>query len=473
MATDAIVAIQDMGAAGLTSSSVEMAGKGGVGIELDLDAVPQREPGMSAYEMMLSESQERMLIVLRPERQDMARAIFDKWELDFSVIGHLTDSGRIVVRHCGAIEADIELAPLADQAPLYRRPFTEPTPPAELGDIADPVGVAEALVTLIGSPDLCSRAWIWDQYDSTVGGQTVKRPGAADAAIVRLDCTEKALALTTDCTPRYCFADPEAGGAQAVAEAWRNITATGALPLAVTDNLNFGNPEKPEIMGQFVAALRGMAAACRALDFPIVSGNVSLYNETNGTAILPTPAIGGLGVIERAGDTVGIGISSGQFLIVLGACTGHLGQSLWLREIAGLEEGPPPPVDFAAERRNGDFVRGAILAGRIAACHDVSDGGLLVAVAEMAMEGGVGVTLSVGTRGLPPHNFWFGEEQARYVVATDDAPLLLALAREAGVPAMPLGPAEGSDLTLPDGGTISLRTMVEAHRRFFPAWMDV
>ncbi len=473
MATDAIVAIQDMGAAGLTSSSVEMAGKGGVGIALDLDAVPQREADMSAYDMMLSESQERMLLVLRPEREAAARAIFDKWALDFAVIGQLTDTGRIVVRHRGAIEADIALAPLAEQAPLYRRPFTEPTPPAPLGDVADPVGVIEALTKLIGCPDLCSRAWIWDQYDSTVGGQTVKRPGAADAAIVRLDGTEKALALTTDCTPRYCFADPEAGGAQAVAEAWRNITATGARPLAVTDNLNFGNPEKPEIMGQLVAALRGMAAACRALDFPIVSGNVSLYNETNGKGILPTPAIGGLGVIERAADAVGIGISAGQRLVVLGASTGHLGQSLWLREIAGFEEGSPPPVDLAAERRNGDFVRREILAGRIVACHDVSDGGLLVAVAEMAMEGGVGVTLSVGTHGLPPHAFWFGEEQARYVVASDDAPVLLALAQDANVPAMPLGRAEGSNLTLPDGGTISLRTLVEAHRRFFPAWMDL
>ncbi len=473
MATDAIVAIQDMGAAGLTSSSVEMAGKGGVGIELDLDVVPQREAGMSAYDMMLSESQERMLLVLRPEREAVARAIFEKWELDFAVIGHLTDSGRIVVRHKGAIEADIELAPLADQAPLYRRPFTAPTPPAPLGDVADPVGVMEALTVLIGCPDLCSRAWIWDQYDSTVGGQTVKRPGAADAAIVRLDGTEKALALTTDCTPRYCFADPEAGGAQAVAEAWRNITATGARPLAVTDNLNFGNPEKPEIMGQFVAALRGMAASCLALDFPIVSGNVSLYNETNGKGILPTPAIGGLGVIERAADAVGLGISAGQDLVLIGACSGHLGQSLWLREVAGLEEGLPPPVDLVAERRNGDFVRGAILGGRIAACHDVSDGGLLVAVTEMAMEGGVGVTLWAGPADLPAHAFWFGEEQARYVAATHDAAGLVADAAAAGVPAMRLGHAEGSNLTLHDGGTISLRTLVEAHRRFFPAWMDV
>jgi len=339
MQTDAIVAIQDMGAAGLTSSSVEMAGRGGVGIALDLDAVPQRETAMTAYEMMLSESQERMLMVLKPERQDLARAIFEKWELDFAVIGHLTDTGRIVVHHRGAVEADIELAPLADQAPLYRRPYTTPAKPAPIAVPEDPVGILPALETLIGCPDLCSRAWIWNQYDSTVGGQTVKRPGAADAAIVRLEDSDRALALTTDCTPRYCAADPEAGGAQAVAEAWRNITATGATPLAVTDNLNFGNPEKPEIMGQIVAAIGGMAAACRALDFPVVSGNVSLYNETQGTAILPTPAIGGLGVIDPASRAVGLAISAGQDLVLLGDTAGHLGQSLWLREIAGLETG--------------------------------------------------------------------------------------------------------------------------------------
>ncbi len=473
MATDAIVAIQDMGAAGLTSSAVEMAGKGGVGIELDLDAVPQREAGMSAYDMMLSESQERMLIVLRPDREALARAIFDKWELDFAVVGHLTDTGRIVVRHRGAIEADIELAPLADQAPLYRRPYTDPVPPAPLGDVPDPVGLESALITLVGCPDLCSRAWIWDQYDSTVGGQTVKRPGTADAAIVRLDGTQKALALTTDCTPRYCAADPEAGGAQAVAEAWRNITATGAKPLAVTDNLNFGNPEKPEIMGQFVFALRGMAAACRALDFPIVSGNVSLYNETQGAGILPTPAIGGLGVIENAADAVGIGLSPGQDLVLIGAATGHLGQSLWLREIAGLETGAPPPVDLAAERRTGDFVRQAILDKGIQACHDVSDGGLLVAVAEMAMASGLGAHLIADAGTLSPHAFWFGEEQGRYVAATQDAAGLLEEAAAAGVPARRLGQTDSAGLTLPDGGTISLRTLVEAHTRFFPAWMDV
>ena len=472
MATDAIIAIQDMGAAGLTSSSVEMAGKGGVGIELDLDACPQRETGMTAYEMMLSESQERMLMVLRPDRQDLAQKIFEKWELDFAVIGHLTDTGRIRIRHQGRVEADIPLAPLADQAPLYHRPYTEPPVPAPLGDVADPVGLQAALLTLLACPDLCSRAWITDQYDSTVGGQTARRPGAADAAIVRIEGGQRALALTTDCTPRYCAADPRAGGAQAVAEAWRNITATGATPLAITDNLNFGNPEKPEIMGQFVAALAGMGEACRALDFPVVSGNVSLYNETQGSGVLPTPAIGGLGVLEDASQAVGIAPRQGDALVMVGATAGHLGQSLWLREVAGREAGPPPPVDLAAERLHGDFVRGAILGGDVSACHDVSDGGLLIAVAEMVLAGETGVVLAAAPHGLPAHAYWFGEDQARYVLAVAEPSALLRAAEWAGVPAAVIGRVVAGHLTLPDGATISAQALREAHDRFFPAWMD-
>ena len=328
MATDAIVAIQDMGAAGLTSSAVEMAGKGGVGIELDLDKVPARETGMSAYEFMLSESQERMLMVLRPDREAVARAIFEKWELDFAVIGHLTDTGRIVVRYQGQLETDIPLAPLADQAPLYHRPTAETIKQAPLNParIDNRLGLAAALERLIACPDLCSRAWVWDQYDSTVGGQTVKRPGQADAAVVRIDGHTRALALTTDCTPRYCAADPEAGGMQAVAEAWRNLTAVGARPLAITDNMNFGNPEKPEIMGQFAAAIRGMAAACDALNFPVVSGNVSLYNETEGRPILPSPVIGGVGVLDDAAKAVGIALAPWLDLVLIGTTKGWLGQ---------------------------------------------------------------------------------------------------------------------------------------------------
>jgi phosphoribosylformylglycinamidine synthase II len=479
MATDAIVAIQDMGAAGLTSSSVEMAGKGSVGIELDLDQVPARETGMTAYEFMLSESQERMLMVLRPDREDAARAIFEKWELDFAVIGHLTDTGHIIVRHNGAVEADIPLAPLNDEAPLYHRPTSETAKQAQINPakVEDRFGLTAALEKLIECPDVASRAWVWDQYDSTVGGQTVKRPGAADAAVVKLEGSSRAIALTTDCTPRYCAADPEAGGCQAVAEAWRNLTAVGARPLALTDNMNFGNPERPEIMGQFAAAIRGMAAACEALDFPVVSGNVSLYNETrdpNGTvrAILPTPAIGGLGVLDDVSKAVGIALAPWLDVVAVGATKGWLGQSLWLREIAGREEGAPPPVDLAAERATGDFIREHIIAGTIRACHDVSDGGILVTLAEMAMAGLTGVRLFTSPRDIPSHAYWFGEDQSRYLVAVPDAAAFIRAAEAVNLPAVRIGTSGGQDLTLPDGGTISVRALRAAHERFFPSWMD-
>jgi phosphoribosylformylglycinamidine synthase subunit PurL len=474
MSTDAIVAIQDMGAAGLTSSAVEMAGKGDVGIELDLDQVPARETGMTAYEFMLSESQERMLMVLRPDREQLARDIFEKWDLDFAVIGRITDTGRITVRHHGVVEADIPLAPLNDQAPLYTRPTVETQKQEKLNParIEDRLGLTRALEKLVGCPDLCSRAWVWDQYDSTVGGQTVKRPGAADAAVVKLEGLTRALALTTDCTPRYCLADPEAGGAQAVAEAWRNLTAVGARPLAITDNMNFGNPEKPEIMGQFAAAIRGMAAACEALEFPVVSGNVSLYNETEGRGILPTPAIGGLGVLDDASLAVGLALPPWLDIVLIGATAGWLGQSLWLREIGGREDGAPPPVDLAAEKANGDFIRTHIMNKTIRACHDVSDGGILVALAEMAMASGVGARMLTHPRDIPGHAFWFGEDQARYLVAVPDHVSFTRTAEAAGIPALRLGTSGGQDLTLPDGGSISIAALREAHERFFPSWMN-
>lgn len=467
MQTDAIVAIQDMGAAGLTSSSVEMAGKGGVGIELNLDDVPQRETGMTAYEMMLSESQERMLLVLKPERAEMARAIIEKWDLDYAIIGHITDTGRIIVKHKGNVEADIPLAPLSDAAPLYHRPVVHMPKPAKLTPLTSHAPLDQALLKLLASPDLCSRRWIFDQYDSTVGGQTVKRPAQADAAIIRIEGSKRALAVTTDCTPRYCVADAEEGGKQAVAEAWRNITATGARPLAITDNMNFGNPEKPEIMGQFASAINGMAAACTALDFPVVSGNVSLYNETEGRPILPTPAIGAVGVIEDAAMAIGYALKPGMSLVVIGETKGELGASLYLRELLGREDGAPPAVDLGAERRNGDFVRAQIAAGAVQACHDVSDGGLLVATAEMVLAGDCGAQLS----GAGASEYWFGEDQSRYILAVEDVALILKSAALAGIPAQHIGcSVEEKKLTLPDGVAISVDQLRNAHEGFFPRW---
>ena len=479
MASDAIVAIQDMGAAGLTSSSVEMASKGGVGIELVMDDVPQRETGMTPYEMMLSESQERMLMVLKPGREAFAEAIFRKWELDFAVIGHVTDTGRMVLKWQGETVCDIPLRPLADDAPLYDRPYI-PTPPAKaLVDIPECTDLRADLLALMASPDVASRRWIWEQYDHMVGADTVQRPGG-DAAVVRVHGTDKALAMTTDCTPRYCFADPVEGGKQAVAEAWRNLTAVGATPLAITNCLNFANPQRPEIMGQIVGCLEGMSDACRALDFPIVSGNVSLYNESKatggGSAILPTPAIGGVGLLADWSKSATIGFKgTGDIVILIGQRRGDLGQSLWLREVHGREEGPPPRVDLAQERLVGDYIRAAIAAGQVTACHDVSDGGIAVALAEMALAGGHGALINA------PHPMgvaasYFAEDQGLYIVTVEDAALLdfLLHATDAGIEAEPLGRTIASRMIfeLNQGDfAIPLDDLRKAHEGFFPALM--
>lgn len=415
MASDAIVAIQDMGAAGLTSSSVEMASKGGVGLRLDLDRVPCREAGMTPYEMMLSESQERMLMVLKPGREAFAQGIFDKWGLDFAVIGEVVDGGMLTMTFHGATVGAIPLDPLADSAPKYDRPWV-PTPPrAPLETVPESADVGADLLRLMGSADLCSRAWIWQQYDHMVGADTLQRPGG-DAAVVRVHGTKKALAMTTDCTPRYCFADPREGGRQAVAESWRNLIATGARPLAITNCLNFASPQNPVVMGQLVGCIEGMAEACLALDYPVVSGNVSLYNESRATggggAILPTPAIGGVGLIDDWQTMMTLGFKAADEEIwLVGGDGAHIGQSIWLREIHGREEGPPPPVDLAAERAAGDFVAGLIADRLVSAVHDVADGGLLVAVAEMALAGGIGAEVEAMSAGAA-----FGEGQGRYVV---------------------------------------------------------
>jgi len=473
MATDAIVAIQDMGAAGLTSSSVEMAGKGGSGIRLDLDRVPQRERGMVPYEIMLSESQERMLMVLRPGREDLARAVFEKWELDFAVIGEVTDTGRLVLTMGGRTYADLAVAPLVTRAPVYHRPW-EPTPPRAPVHAADcplPAPPDQVLLRLVGCPDLASKRWIWEQYDSMVMGDTVAGPGAADAAVVRIHGTDRALAMTTDCTPRYCVADPMRGGAQAVAEAWRNLTAVGARPLALTDNMNFGNPEKPRIMGQFAGCAAGMAAACRALDFPVVSGNVSLYNETSGEGILPTPTIGGVGLLDDAGRRATLGFkAAGEAVILIGRTHGHVGASLYLREVHGREDGRPPPVDLDAERRHGDLVRALIGDGLVTACHDVSDGGLYVAVAEMAMAGGLGADLEMPAD-AEPAGWLFGEDQARYLVTAADPAPVLTRAAAAGVPAARVGRTGGGALTLNGANAISVNDLNKAHQGWLPGYM--
>jgi phosphoribosylformylglycinamidine synthase len=475
MATGAVAAIQDMGAAGLTSSCVEMAGKGGVGVELDLDRVPQRESEMTAYEMMLSESQERMLAILQPGREAEAERIFARWGLDAAVIGATTDSGRIVLRHHGEVVCDLPLAPLTDDAPLYDRPWREAAPAVRLdpSDVPAPVDWTGAVLALLGCPDGASKRWLWEQYDRHVMADTLEASGTgADAAVVRVHGSAKGLALTCDCTPRYVAADPFDGGKQAVAEAWRNLTAVGAAPLAITDNLNFGNPEKPEIMGQLVRAIEGMALACRALDFPVVSGNVSLYNETDGRAIPPTPAVGAVGLLSdwaRRADYRSM--ASGNALLLVGGTRGELGASLYLREILGREDGAPPPVDLATERRNGEFVRSLIAKGEVRAVHDLSDGGLAVAAAEMALASGVGARLKAPGESAP-HGFLFGEDQARYLVAADGPESILAQARAAGVAVTVVGEAGGEAFAAEGLFDIPLSRLVEVHEAWMPGYME-
>jgi phosphoribosylformylglycinamidine synthase II len=477
METDAIIAIQDMGAAGLTCSAVEMGAKGDLGVELDLDKVPVRETGMTAYEMMLSESQERMLMVLKPGKEAEAEAIFRKWGLDFAVVGKTTDDLRFRVFHEGELKADLPIKELGDEAPLYDRPhLPSPSQPVlDAASIKAPVSTGDALLKLVGSPELASKRWVYEQYDTLILGNSIQPPGG-DAAVIRVLDGPKGLAMTSDVTPRYCEADPVEGGKQAVAEAWRNISAVGGLPLAVTDNLNFGNPERPDIMGQFVGCLDGIGEACRALDFPIVSGNVSLYNETNGRGILPTPTIGGVGLIDDVAVTASIAFKAeGETVLLVGQAGTWLGQSVWLNEILGREEGAPPTVDLATEKRHGNFIRAQIRSGVLKTCHDISDGGLAVALAEMAMARGIGANLAAAPQGSQPHAFWFGEDQARYVAALPpaQAEAFAMAAQEAGVPVTVLGTTGSNALILPEGRPILVSALSERHETFLPTLMGL
>ncbi len=472
MEAGAVIAIQDMGAAGLTSSAVEMGAKGGLGIRLDLDAVPCREEGMSAYEMMLSESQERMLMVLDPAGRARAEAIFAKWGLDFAVVGETTDTLRFVVVHGGEAVADLPIKALGDEAPSYDRPVaaTPAPPPIPAEALAPPADPGADLLALLASPNGCSRRWVYEQYDHLVGGNTAAGPGG-DAAVVRVPGTDKALALTVDVTPRYCAADPFEGGKQAVAEACRNLSAVGARPLAVTDNLNFASPERPEIMGTFARAVEGIGAACRALGTPVVSGNVSLYNETEGRAILPTPTIGAVGLLADVAARVCLAFArDGETVILLGGETGHLGQSLWLDVVRGVRAGPPPPVELAAEAAAGALVRAAIAAGEVSACHDVSSGGVGVALAEMAMAGGRGARVRLPGEA---HRALFGEDQGRYLLAVPAGRVeaVLSRAKAASVPAAAIGETGGDELIVEGVLAISVEAMRAAHEGFFPRFM--
>ena len=481
MATGAVIAIQDMGAAGLTCSAVEMGAKGDLGIELDLDQVPVRETHMTPYEMMLSESQERMLMVLHPEKEAAARAVFEKWELDFATVGHTTDDLRFRVMWQGEEVANLPIKELGDAAPEYDRPWTTAVPPAPLAANDVPqMDVADAVLALVGGHQGASRRWVYEQYDTLIQGNSVQRPGG-DAGVIRVEGhPSKGLAFSSDVTPRYCEADPFEGGKQAVAECWRNLTATGADPIAATDNLNFGNPERPEIMGQLVGAIKGIGEACRALDFPIVSGNVSLYNETNGRGILPTPTIGGVGLLPDWQKMARIGFAAeGELILLFGAPAKwgtHLGQSIYLRDLHDRRDGPPPPVDLAHERLVGDYVRKLIRDGVATAVHDLSDGGLAVGLAEMAMASGIGAT--VKQLDGDPIPLFFGEDQGRYLVTikpfanVQDVVSFFTAVAELDIFSPHIGQTGGTALTLGKARPIPVSQLKAAHESWFPNYMQ-
>ena len=459
MATGAVISIQDMGAAGLTCSAVEMGDKGGLGIRLDLEKVPCREENMTAYEMMLSESQERMLMVLRPELEAEAKAVFDKWDLDFAIVGETIAEDRFLIMMNNSVKADLPLSKLASTAPEYDRPWVE-TPAAEpLADVpgVDPI---DGLKALISDPNYAAKNWVFEQYDTMVMADSARTPGLG-AGIIRVHGTDKCIAFTSDVTPRYVKANPVEGGKQAVAEAYRNLSATGARPLATTDNMNFGNPEKPQIMGQFVGAIKGIGEAVSALDMPIVSGNVSLYNETDGKAILPTPTIGAVGLIDHPDQIIGTQVRDGHVALVLGETTGHLGQSALLATVFGRAEGDAPPVDLAAEKAHGEFIR----ANRdlIKACTDLSDGGLALAAFELAEKAGVGVSLDAGDTPT-----LFGEDQGRYLIACnfDQAEALMTAAAAAGIPLTTVGKFTGTEVSF-GGASAPLSELAAIYRSTF------
>ncbi|MBL0320365.1 MAG: phosphoribosylformylglycinamidine synthase subunit PurL [Alphaproteobacteria bacterium] len=476
MATDAILAIQDMGAAGLTCSSLEMAGKGGTGIELNLEHIPTREDKMTPYELMLSESQERMLIIIKPEKQDEAKRIFEKWELDFAMIGTITDTGCLILKLNGEEIANLPVAPLSEQAPVYDRPHT-PTPKrdqVEASSIPATKDLEATLLQLLATPDLAQKRWIWEQYDYQVMCDTVLIPGS-DAAVVRVhETNNKGLAVVTDCTPRYCVADPYEGGKQIVVETYRNLVSVGAKPRAITNCLNFGNPQHPTVMGQIVGCIEGMAEACNALEYPVISGNVSLYNETNGKSIYPTPVVGGVGVVQDV-NTIRPSYfkEAGLELFLLGTTHGHLGSSLYLREIEKREDGTSPAVDLATEKSLADFLLGYSKQTAIKACHDLSDGGFLIALTEMTLPYSIGVNITLPQTSVPQHAFLFGEDQGRYLVAvqSEHAGDFEQQANNKNLVISHLGKTGGDTLTIAGVLKVAVSTLKHTNENVIPQLM--
>ena len=470
MKTDTIISIQDMGAAGLTSSSVEMASKGKLGIEIDLNKVPCRETEMQPFELMLSESQERMLIVLKEGKEKEAEKIFKKWDLDFSVIGKMTNSKNLVLHFNKEIVCDIPITSLADEAPKYNREWISTPLPEEINidKKLNDLDIKDCLVKLLTHPNQSNKSWVWEQYDHMVMGDTIQKPGG-DAAVVRVHGTNKAIAATVDCTPRYCFAHPHTGGMQAVCETYRNLSAVGAEPRAITNCLNFGNPEKKEIMGQLVEVIKGMSEACLALDYPVISGNVSLYNETNGVGIKPTPTIGGVGLIQDSNKSTTISIkATGNLLLIIGETKGHIHQSALCYDILHIKKGPPPSINLAEEKKNSFFVRDLINKKIALSVHDISDGGIALAIAEMCMSGKIGAKITTNLIDAERIKFLFGEDQARYVIEVKSADYdnIVKLAKEKEVSLLQIGSTKAENLTI-DDIKITVEDMLTLNNKWF------
>ncbi len=418
MQKKSIVSIQDMGAAGLTSSSIEMASKGDLGIKINLNLIPCRENNMTPYEIMLSESQERMLMVLKKGKEKEARKIFEKWGLDFAIIGQLTNSKKLELEFNKKNVCSIPIHSLGDNAPKYKRDFITYSYPKAINHDSDieKLDIKDSLIKILSHHNYSNKSWVWEQYDHMVMTDTIQKPGG-DSAVVRYHGKNKGIAATVDCVPRYCKAHPKSGAMQAVCETWRNLISVGAQPIAITNCLNFGNPEKKEIMGQFVDSINGMKEACETLNYPVISGNVSLYNETNGVAIYPTPTIGGVGLLKNINNMMTFNFKNTESIIaVIGETSGHLSQSALIYDVIGDKEGPPPQINLKEEKKNGLFVSDLIKGKLVNAVHDVSHGGIIVTLAEMCMASNIGAKIKVSGSNSDKIKYLFSEDQARYLI---------------------------------------------------------
>jgi phosphoribosylformylglycinamidine synthase subunit PurL len=418
MQKKSIVSIQDMGAAGLTSSSIEMASKGDLGIKINLNLIPCRENNMTPYEIMLSESQERMLMVLKKGKEKEARKIFEKWGLDFAIIGQLTNSKKLELEFNKKNVCNIPIHSLGDNAPKYKRDFITYSYPKAINHDSDieKLDIKDSLIKILSHHNYSNKSWVWEQYDHMVMTDTIQKPGG-DSAVVRYHGKNKGIAATVDCVPRYCKAHPKSGAMQAVCETWRNLISVGAQPIAITNCLNFGNPEKKEIMGQFVDSINGMKEACETLNYPVISGNVSLYNETNGVAIYPTPTIGGVGLLKNINNMMTFNFKNTESIIaVIGETSGHLSQSALIYDVIGDKEGPPPQINLKEEKKNGLFVGDLIKGKLVNAVHDISHGGIIVTLAEMCMASNIGAKIKVSGSNSDKIKYLFSEDQARYLI---------------------------------------------------------